>query len=96
MHPQHTHPYGELLAAALRLGVLVRPSHLREHAVDLVLVLELEHLGCLFSLDAISVEQKSEAAGVDALSLGVRPEYLLHLGGLLDLKPDPRDCSDEG
>lgn len=85
---RRTHPYGELLAAALRLRVLISPSHLREHAVDLVLVLEFEHLGRLIALDAISVEQKSEAAGVHALSLGVRSEYLLHLGGLLDLKPE--------
>jgi hypothetical protein len=59
--------------------ILIRASHLLQHAVDLVPVLELEHFGSLIALDDVPVQDEAHRRLVDALSIGVRLEDLLCL-----------------
>ena len=68
------------------LAPLGLATGLLEHAVDLVLVVEVEGLGSGVGGDALSVEEEAEGREVDALAGGVGVEDLLHLGGLLYLE----------
>ena len=65
---------------------LCRPTDLLQDGIDLVPILELEHLGRLVVGHALAVEEEAEGGLGDALALGVGLEDLAHLGGLLDLE----------
>ena len=65
---------------------LCRPTDLLQDGIDLVPILELEHLGGLVVGHALAVEEEAEGGLGDALALGVGLEDLAHLGGLLDLE----------
>ena len=65
---------------------LCRPTDLLQDGIDLVSILELEHLGGLVVIHTLAVEEEAEGGLGDALALGVGLEDLAHLGGLLDLE----------
>ena len=59
---------------------------LLEHAVDLVLILEIERLWCAVRVDALAIQEESQRVLVHALALRVRVEHLLHARRLLDFE----------
>lgn len=63
-----------------------KATYLLQHAIDLVLVVELEHLGGLVGSDLFTVQQKAEAARLNALALRVRVKDLLHARRPLDFE----------
>ena len=65
---------------------LCRPTDLLQDGIDLVSILELEHLGGLVVIHTLAVEEEAEGGLGDALALGVGLEDFAHLGGLLDLE----------
>lgn len=65
---------------------LCRPTDLLQDGVDLISILELEHLGGLIVVHTLTVEEEAEGGLGDTLALGVGLEDLAHLGGLLDLE----------
>ena len=58
------------------------PSRLLEHAVNLILVVQLEGLGRVVRVDPLPVQEEPEGPDVDALALRVRVHHLGHLRGL--------------
>ena len=75
-----------LFSRGKSIKLLYRTTDLLQDSVDLIPILELEHLGGLVVIDALTIEEEAEGLLGDALALGVGLEDLAHLGGLLDLE----------
>lgn len=64
----------------------LQPSDLIQHTVYLVLILHLQHLGCLVVVDTVPVQKETKRRHLHPLSLGISLENFSHFGGLLDLE----------
>ena len=76
----------EMLCEDARGAEMGGARTLLEHAVDLVLILEIERLWCAVGVDALAIQEEPERVLVHALALRVRVEDLLHARRLLDFE----------
>ena len=66
--------------------ITLLPTRLRQHAIDLIFVLQLEHLRGSVRVNALAVQQEAETRRLDSLARGVVVKDLLQLRRLLDLE----------
>lgn len=67
----------------LRLKAAAR---LFKHAINLILIVQLEHLRRLIRLNTFPIQEETEGTGLNTLSLRIGFKDLLHLCRLLDLE----------
>jgi hypothetical protein len=76
----------EATLAVVAAAVAAATPGLLDHAINLILIIQFEHLGCLVGLNTLTIEQKAQRGYLDALALRVGFEYLGHFRGFLDFE----------
>jgi hypothetical protein len=61
-------------------------TSLLEHAIDLVLIIKLQHLWSGILINAFSIQQETQGSRLNALALCVGLKDLGHFGRLFDLE----------
>lgn len=61
-------------------------ARLFKHTINLILIIEFQHLGGRVFVDALAIEHETERCCLHAFALSVRVEDLGHLGRFLDLE----------
>mmetsp|Transcript_25066 Transcript_25066/g.53017 ORF Transcript_25066/g.53017 Transcript_25066/m.53017 type:complete len:228 (-) Transcript_25066:101-784(-) len=65
---------------------VAHPPHLRQHAIDLIFILQFQHFRRFVRSDAFSIQEETKGCHLDALAGRVGGKYLGHLGGFFDFE----------
>ena len=68
------------------LNSVPKTSRLFKHTINLILIIELQHLRRRIFVDALTIEHKTERCCLHTFALSVRIKDLGHLGRFLDLE----------
>lgn len=60
--------------------------NLLQNAINLILILQLQHLRCLIRIDIVPIQEETKGSRVHSLAAGVGVEYFGHFGSLFDFK----------
>jgi hypothetical protein len=90
IHSISIHSHLQFVVGLVVLGRIrqatIAATGLLEHTINLILIIQFQHLGCLIVQDALSIQQETQACRLHALALGIRLEYLGHFGRFLDFE----------
>lgn len=77
---------GNTLLFFLPTQKLHHTTRLFEHAINLILIIQFQHFGCLIGFNAFAVQQETKRCRLHALALRVGFKDLGHFGRFLDFE----------
>ena len=61
-------------------------TSLLQHAINLILIVQFEHFGCLIAINAVTIEHKAQGRALNTLACRVGFKDFGHFGRLFDFE----------